>query len=416
MMATWLALAALVLAVAPAGMMIANLWLYRRPPRPRSPLTKRTVSVLIPARDEQEQIGPAIEAALANRDVELEVVVLDDGSVDRTAAIVDGYRHADRRVRLVPGQPLPPGANGKQHACAQLGDQATGDWLVFIDADVRLAPDALVRILSFVEGRAVDLASGIPRQVTGSFGERLVVPLIHFVLLAFLPLGLMRRSRHPAYAAGIGQLFVTSRAAYDAAGGHQAILSSRHDGLDLPRAYRKAGRTTDLFDATELASCRMYSSTSATWRGFLKNADGGLGHPAVIVPATVLLLLGQVAPPLLWVAAPWTTGPVAPLAAAALAVTLVARLIAGRRFRQDGLSALLHPLGVAALLAIQWHALLKRLRGRPASWKGRAYSWRGSGAAGPTAGSFRAPASGSRAVTTRSVDSAVAPPPGELAA
>jgi hypothetical protein len=217
------------------------------------------------------------------------------------------------------------------------------------------------------------LASGVPQQETKSFGEKLLIPLIHVVLLGFLPMWRMRRSTHPSYASGVGQLFVARREAYEFCGGHQAIASSRHDGVDLPRVFRLAGLRTDLFDATDLATCRMYATSRDTWRGFAKNADEGLGRPALILPTTALLLGGQVLPALLLVGA-WPWSPLASiLGGLGLALAYLPRWIGLWRFRQSRLSALLHPLGVLALVAIQWQGLLRRLLGRPAQWKGRSY-------------------------------------------
>ncbi|MCC2662365.1 MAG: glycosyl transferase, group 2 family protein, partial [Geminicoccaceae bacterium] len=280
---------ALGLALLPALLTAWNLALYRAPPRSGKG-TRPRLSLLIPARDEEAQIGPALRAALESRGVDLEVVVLDDHSSDGTRAVVAALTAADPRIRLELAPPLPPGWSGKQHACQVLAERARHDLLVFVDADVRLAPDALARIAAFMGSREIGLASGFPRQETGTFGERLIVPLIHFLLLGFLPLARMRRSLQPALGAGCGQLICVRREAYERAGGHAAIRASLHDGLMLPRAFRRAGIMTDLFDATELASCRMYRGLAEVWRGFAKNATEGMARPAALPVWTVLLL------------------------------------------------------------------------------------------------------------------------------
>ena len=188
--------------------------------------------------------------------------------------------------------------------------------------------------------------------------ERLVIPLFHFVLLGFLPLGRMRRSRHPAYAAGCGQLFLARRFAYEAAGGHTAICSSLHDGITLPRAFRAAGFRTDLCDLTEIATCRMYRSAADVWRGLAKNATEGLASPGMILPATAILLGGQVLPLGLLAVAPWLPPPAACLALIATVSSYYPRFAAAWRFRQSWLGAALHPAGIMIFLAIQWHALV----------------------------------------------------------
>jgi hypothetical protein len=338
--------------------------------------------VLIPARDEEGSIGAAVEAALRSEGVDLEVVVLDDSSRDGTAAIVRGIAARDPRVRLETAPPLPAGWCGKQHACAALARHARrspgspGSLLLFADADVRLAPDGAARAAAFLAASGADLASGVPRQETVTFLERLLIPLIHFVLLGFLPLARMRRSRHPAYGAGCGQLFVARAEAYERAGGHAAIAGSLHDGLALPRAFRRAGLATDLFDATDVASCRMYHDAGEVWRGLAKNAVEGLASPGKILPVTLLLLAGQVAPPALLLLAAAGLLPAWAMIPAGIG-TLAGyypRLAAARRFRQPLDGVLLHPLGILAFLAIQWTALGRHSLGRPAGWKGRSYS------------------------------------------
>jgi hypothetical protein len=369
-----LALTAAVLAAIPAVLVWVNLRLYRAPPllKQDEGTPRPAVSVLIPARNEESSIRDAVEAALASLGVEVEVIVLDDHSDDATGKVVAELAARDPRVHLLAAPPLPPGWCGKQHACALLARAARFPLLLFVDADVRLAPDGGARMAAFLDGSGADLVSGVPRQETGTFVEKLVIPLIHFVLLGFLPLWRMRASRHPAYAAGCGQLFLARREAYERMGGHAIIRTSLHDGIKLPRAFRAAGLRTDLCDATDVATCRMYRGAGELWRGLAKNATEGLASPATIGPATLLLLGGQVLPLVLLPVA-WTAPDAKVLAAMGVVLLFSARLAGMRRFRQSLLGAALHPLGVLVLVAIQWYGLLRALLGRPAGWKGRLY-------------------------------------------
>jgi hypothetical protein len=372
---TALALLVFGLAAAPATLFVVNLFCYRRLPKQSAP---PPVSVLIPARNEECSIGPALESVLTNRNVGIEVIVLDDHSTDGTARIVADLGARDRRVRLVPGCSLPPGWCGKQHACWQLAQAATHETLVFMDADVRLAPDALGRMSAELNRRpGLQLLSGVPHQVTGSLLEKALIPLIHFILLSYLPLLAARRFRWTAFAAGCGQLFAARRGSYFKAGGHQAIRSSLHDGVTLPRAFRSCGFGTDVFDATDIASCRMYSNSTEVWRGLGKNATEGLASPAAIGPWTLLLAGGHVLPWVLCMLAailPIETLPAAvPWLVASAALSLLPRLLGIWRFRQSWLGALLHPVGVAMLLVIQWQALFRKCVGRPMEWRGRRY-------------------------------------------
>jgi hypothetical protein len=353
----------LVLAAGPLLLALWNLALYRAPDRATA---CPSISVLIPARNEERNIAAAVQAVLASEGVALELIVLDDGSTDRTPEILAGID--DRRLRVERAPPLPPGWSGKQHACAALGGFARHDLLVFVDADVRLAPDALSRMAGAMERRpALGMASGFPRQIVVTWSEQLLLPLIHFLLLGYLPMARMNRSAAPALGAGCGQLIICRRAAYARAGGHAAIRASLHDGIMLPRAFRAVGQMTGLFDATGFATCRMYQTSAEVWEGLTKNATEGMAKPVALPIWTLILGGGQVVPAILLAVAPslW--------AALALACGIGLRLVLAWRFRQPVSSAILHPLGVAALLVVQWASLLRALRGRPATWRGRAY-------------------------------------------
>ena len=393
-----LAVLCLVCAVVPAWLFFVNLQAYVPPPLVRNTSLPK-VSVLIPARDEVHGIEAAVRAVLASRGVEFEVVVMDDASTDGTDAIVLGLAAEDARVRLERAPSLPRGWNGKQHACWALAQVARYPVLCFVDADVRLGPECVTRMAGFLEQGNNGLVSGFPRQVTETFLEWMLLPLIHFVLLGFLPISRMRAGTEPGFAAGCGQFLMAQRDAYFACGGHSGIKLTMHDGLRLPRLFREHGYQTDLADITDLASCRMYTSAAQVWGGLAKNATEGIAAPRRIMPITIVLLLGQVVPFLLlfWslvtlsfflashstliyhhgfsfgISRTWT--PFFFLAVVLICPVLgwLVRFAAVARFKQDWRSALLHPLGVLLLLCVQWYALGRHLRGGAVSWKSRAY-------------------------------------------
>ena len=325
---------ALFLAVAPLLLTLVNLRFLRAP---ELAVGHPGVSVLIPARNEEENIAAACAAVLASEGVELELIVLDDASTDRTPEILAGI--GDARLRVAAAPALPPGWSGKQHACQALAGLATHELMVFVDADVRLAPDAVARMAGFMGRHEAGIASGFPRQVVVTWSEQLLLPLIHFLLLGFLPMAIMRRRLDPGLGAGCGQLFIVRRSAYIAAGGHAAIRASLHDGIMLPRAFRRAGHMSLLFDATGFATCRMYRNAAQVWEGLCKNATEGMAKPRALPFWTVILGGGQVLPLVLLV---WSPGWAAGLA---LAAGIGTRLVLAWRFRQPVLSALVHPAG-----------------------------------------------------------------------
>jgi len=382
----------LICALVPTVMFAVNLSYYRAPSATLDQALP-AVSVLIPARNEAAGIGDAVRAVLASRRVEFEVVVMDDGSTDGTDAIVLALAAEDARVRLERAPALPKGWNGKQHACWALALAARNPVLCFVDADVRLGPDCVARMAGFLQGNS--LVSGFPRQVTGTFLEWMLLPLIHFVLLGFLPIARMRMGTDPAFAAGCGQFMMAWRDDYFACGGHSEIKLTMHDGLQLPRLFREQGFRTDLADLTELASCRMYTSAAQVWSGLAKNATEGLADPRRILPVSVLLFLGQVLPfvalgilffgLLFFVLVGGGLGldfhltrPVVfwiwlGLTVSTALCALLPRLLGVPRFKQDWRGAVLHPVGILLLLAVQWYALWRKVRGGAVSWRDRVY-------------------------------------------
>ena len=368
-----LAIVALVFAAVPAGMFARNLFLYRAPAVVGAGERLPAVSILVPARNEERGIAVAVKCLLASGGVEIEVVVMDDASTDATAEIVREIGERDARVRLVSAAALPEGWNGKQHACWMLAGAARHDVFCYVDADVRVSADAVARMARFLRDTNAGLLSGFPRQEMVTWMEWMLLPLIHFVLLGFLSLKRMRAGTDARFAAGCGQFMMVRRDVYFASGGHAAICASMHDGLMLPRAVRVAGFKTDLADMTELARCRMYGSARDVWQGLGKNATEGMAASRLIVPVTAMLLLGQVLPVVLgvWALAARRGGAVGVCIAIAVAAVFVPRVIAAVRFKQRMVSAVMHPVGVVMLVALQWWAWSRKMRGGRAMWKDR---------------------------------------------
>jgi glycosyltransferase involved in cell wall biosynthesis len=368
MMLTGIAIACLVLASLPLVLTLFNRELIL-PPVP-GPVPGLSVSVLVPARNEEDNIGAALDAILVNDSVELEVLVCDDDSSDRTAEIVRQRAREDTRVRLIRA-PRPATRHfGKPTACQHLAEAATGDILLFVDADVRLSGDAIGAIATTLDRSDAALISGIPHQQTVTWSEKLIVPLMDFVLYGYLPVVLMRRLTSPAFGAACGQLIAVRRDAYDRVGGHITIAHHVHDGIALARLFRRHGFLTDLIDATSIASCRMYRNWRELLEGFAKNAHEGLGSRRGLVPWTLVLGFGQVLPALLL---PFVLGmPVAgPALILAAAMAYLTRFLLALRLKHSWFGVIAHPVGTALLVGIQWYALIRRLLKRPPKWRGR---------------------------------------------
>jgi len=334
------------------------------------------VSVCIPARNEQTNLELCIAGLTTGNQTPIEILVYDDESTDNTPAIIDKLIKQDSRVRRVTTVNLPEGWNGKQHACWRMAADAKGQWMLFTDADVRFKPGAIDASLHYANTNNAALVSTFPKQITGSLAEALAVPMIHFILLSYLPIGRMRKSLDPAASAGCGQFLLVRKDAYTKSNGHAAFKDSMHDGIKMPRQIRRAGHKTDIFDGTHLVSCRMYHDLPTTWRGFTKNAFEGLGSEALLIFLTITHALAHVLP---WIALPTlliidrsSTTPIA-LAAAAVTIALVHRIILAARFQQPWIAVPLHPIAILFTILIQWQSWRLHRQGNR-SWRGRTTS------------------------------------------
>ncbi|MEO3746966.1 glycosyltransferase family A protein [Plantactinospora sp. B5E13] len=345
----------------------------RRPPDRAT--VREPVAVLLPLRDEVDRVTPCLRALLAQRGVpELEIVVLDDGSTDGTADVVRAVAGDDPRVRLLTGTPPPPGWLGKPYACQQLADRAgpAATVLVFVDADVVLAPHAVAAAVAALRTASATLLSPYPRIVTGSAAERLVQPLLQWLWLTFLPLRVMERSARPSLAAAGGQFLVLDRAGYRRAGGHTAVRDRILEDIELARAVKRSGGRIALADGSTLADCRMYRSWSELRDGYGKSLWAAFGPPVGAAAVLLLLLLLYAVPPLLAIGAALAgsaTAALGGLAGYLFGVTgrlLTARATGGRQW-PDGLA---HPLSVVLLCWLTVRSYHLRRRGR-LRWRGR---------------------------------------------
>lgn len=343
---------------------VLNTRRLRRLPLDPSEVAER-VSVLVPARDEAHRIAPTITSLLGQqRLMDLEILVLDDGSRDGTAQLVTATAAGDPRLRVLTGLGPPTGWLGKPHACHQLAQAATGSVLCFVDADVTLAPSAVASAVALLRGSGLDALSPYPRQVAHGFGPRLVQPLIEWSWLTTLPLAVAERSPRPTLVAATGQFFVVDHDAYRRAGGHAAVAGDVLDDVALMRAVKRAGGRGVAVDGSHLATCQMYDSWGELVEGYTKSLWSAFGSPAGAAAVVASLGLAYIAP-----AAAALTG--SRIGLVGYGAGVLGRAVVARTTRQPVLpDVLAHPLSVATfgyLVARSWRA---RRRGT-LTWKGR---------------------------------------------
>ena len=284
-------------AIALTAHSLINLRAVRTPAADPAPVAER-VSVLLPVRDEADRVHGCLTRLLDQLDVpDLEILVLDDQSTDGTADVVRRAAGDDPRVRLLTGAPPPPGWLGKPHACQQLAEAATGSVLVFLDADVRLAPHALAAAVGLLRDAGLDLVSPYPRQLAETVGERLLQPLLAWSWLTTLPVWLVERSPRESLSAANGQLIAVDAVAYRAAGGHGAVRDRVLDDIGLMRAVKRSGGRAGVADGSRIAQCRMYEGWSQVRDGYTKSLWEAFGSPAGAAGVMAGLALLYVVPP-----------------------------------------------------------------------------------------------------------------------
>ncbi len=336
------------------------------------------ISILIPARDEEANIEACLESLQKQDYPNFEILVLDDNSSDNTASIVGRIAATDNRIQLLRGEPLPEGWAGKPFACYQLAERAGGQWLLFVDADTTHAPHMLRSVLALALKLRPSLLSGFPRQITTSLPQKLAIPVLYFVILSWLPLWWLQRSKKPKPSLAIGQFLLFPREEYWKIGGHKAVKSKILEDVWLGVEINRHGGRQVAVDLSPVVSCHMYQSLGAMWEGFIK----WIYSVAALSPAALvgLIIAGYfffLAPfyslwnELFVVATPsdWRG-----IIISQVAMILVMRWLVDNHFKETVVSTLLHPLGFSFLFLVGLYAGSRRATGAGVSWKKRLYS------------------------------------------
>jgi chlorobactene glucosyltransferase len=372
------------------------------PPVMASPL----VSVLVPARNEAVVIRRTVARLLEQDYPCFELIVLDDHSTDGTGDLARAAGHGDGRLRVIPGTDLPRGWAGKNWACHQLAQAARGDLLVFTDADTLWLPGGLSAVVAEQVRTNADLLTVWPTQVTETWPERLVVPLMALVVIGYLPVFLTHYAPWTPFAAATGQCLAFRRAAYDAIGGHAVVRGEVLEDVKFARRIKAAHLHLRMADGDGLVACRMYTDWPSVRDGYAKNILAGYGSSLFFMGmATLFHWLVFLLPPA-WLVAPAgkaalkrrTTNDVPagraalkrrttniqpvcstaihrrswpwwPLALTALGMGL--RAVTARFTRQRGRDALLMPVSAVLMTIISARSAWWQVRYGGPMWKGR---------------------------------------------
>ncbi len=337
------------------------------------------VSILIPARNEERSIEACVRSLCAQSYPRFEVIVLNDHSVDQTGAILSRLQSEFQTLRVISGDALPQGWVGKCWACHQLSKVAMGELLLFTDADTVHAPDALARAVASMERTRADMLSLVPHQTLGTFWEHIIVPLVHFLIMCFLPMRMIWKSNIEAFAFANGQFILFRRAMYERIGGHEAVKSNIVEDVWFVKATKRAGGKVMVFNGVDAVQCRMYDGLGEAFRGFSKNLFAGLGYNAFGMVAVCAVMFACFILPYFFVgvsligaefslASFWL-----PLSQLLLAALM--RVFIALKFRLNPLYALLHALSIVMFIAIAFNSMRWIYFGGGAAWKGRRYNF-----------------------------------------
>jgi chlorobactene glucosyltransferase len=363
------------------GLVFLNLAVIRKLSRSgggaaREQVASPSVSIVVPARDEERGIEVGVGSLLAQEYPDLEVLVVNDRSSDRTGEILRSLA-ADPRLRIVAGREPPPGWLGKPHALFLGAQEARGSLLLFVDADVRYDPRTLAEAVEFLERERVDLLALVPRLEAAGFWEKVLLPFLAgsiFGGLGFLAI----RDRPWWLAVGGGAGNLIRRSAYEAIGGHEALRDSIVDDVHLAMIAKRAGFRARFVRAEDRVGVRMYHGFREVFDGFTKNIAycfTGLLGGALFVLWALLSLFWIVPPVVLLFAAFGGSVPAAAVSLAALAFGLVviARLLLASELSDPLWPALTHPIMAAVWAGILCRSLYWKLVKREVVWRGRRY-------------------------------------------
>jgi chlorobactene glucosyltransferase len=229
------------------------------------------VSVLIPARNEEQNIPRCLDS-LRNQDYRnYEILVIDDNSTDNTLGVIRDIAREDPRVRVLEGKPLPEDWFGKPYAMHQLSGEARGEIFIFTDADTVHSPTSVSWSVSNLQHSGVDFISGYTEQKLLTFGEAITVPLMYFLTTIVVPLFLNRYTRQSFFSAAIGQYIAVRREAFEKVGGYAAIKNKPVEDMYLARRFKRQGFKTIFLDVKKEIHCRMYTGYHEAVEGIGKN-------------------------------------------------------------------------------------------------------------------------------------------------
>ncbi len=334
---------------------------------PKLPHVKRPyttlISILIPVRNEQDNILGLLQSIYDQDYIDYEVIILDDGSDDNTYSICEQFASKHHKFRIIKGKKLPHDWLGKNYACHQLAEEAKGDYFLFLDADEKVNDSLLNSAIHRMRLYNLGLLSLFTNQQMDTFGEKSVVPLMHYILLNLLPLRLVYLVKNSTVAAASGQFMLFDAEIYRKNVWHKQVKDRVVEDVEIMRIVKSLGYNGEALLANGMISCRMYKSYIEAVNGFSKNFLAGFNYSIITLLVYLIIIIG---------------GPMIvmmtlnlQLITFMIGLIILTRIMISLSASQNAwLNVLLHPLQMINLTIIAFMAIQKHLT-KTTVWKGR---------------------------------------------
>lgn len=358
------------------GIAASNFILFRK--RKYSDLDEYpSISVLIPARNEEKKIKKCVESVLRQDYPDFEVIVLDDNSEDATYKILKSI-DGNGKLKILKGKELEKGWTGKNFACHRLYEESKNEYILFADADTTMKPGALKNALKRLKQRNADLYSALPELELNTFWEKVLMPVLHFTTFTLLPYYIAEKGRSPQFAMAAGPFMLFKREAYEKTGGHEAIKNELVEDVRLAKKIKENGMRVVVDDGFDIYKCRMYSSFKEIWEGFSKNIFPGMGYSApllfsVFTVYNIIFLLPFVFLGLTLTGIIGRSETLTLVISLQVFLILSVKILLTLKFRLGFLTVLFHPLGIILITSIALNSFRWNRLGRGSLWKGRTY-------------------------------------------
>ena len=336
-----------------------------------------SLSILIPARNEEDNIEKCLRSLIADDNPNFEFLILDDNSKDQTSKIVENLSKIDPRINLIKGSKLPKDWSGKNWACHQLSSKAKSDFILFIDADTWVSNQTINKAICYMEETKCALLTVMPKRNSNCFIEKLIFPLIDWITTSFMPIKIAGTIKTPYISATFGQFMMFQKEKYFQSGGHGALKGNVLDDFELGRAIKRKGLIWKLLDGNKSVETNMYQTNIEAIRGLSRSIFPTFEYriSTFLLAASILFLitLGPYISIYFWLIGSYQSELLVIISFVTLIIILYSWIIICSYFDHNKITTMIYPLIMSIIFLIAFHSFFSYLFGL-SKWKGRSIS------------------------------------------